>query len=106
MNLDINLSNKQLIVRKKVVSFIKNYAKFNNIAFEYEHLKPVKTEKINGGFLFDFGKELFGYVYIKNEALWCLSVIICTVIFAYIMHIASKKIIRINNMERAKWNIW
>ena len=36
MNLDINLSNKQLIVRKKVVSFIKNYAKFNNIAFEYE----------------------------------------------------------------------
>ena len=41
MNLDINLSNKQLIVRKKVVSFIKNYAKFNNIAFEYEHLKAV-----------------------------------------------------------------
>ena len=41
MNLDINLSNKQLIVRKKVVSFIKNYAKFNNTAFEYEHLKAV-----------------------------------------------------------------
>lgn len=34
--------------------------------FEYERLKPVKTEKTNGGFLFDFGKELFGYVYIKN----------------------------------------
>lgn len=41
MNLDINLTNKQLIVRKKVVSFIKNYAKFNNTAFEYEHLKAV-----------------------------------------------------------------
>ena len=41
MNLDINISNKQLIVRKKVVSFIKNYAKFNNTAFEYEHLKAV-----------------------------------------------------------------
>ena len=29
--------------------------------FEYERLKPVKTEKTNDGFLFDFGKELFGY---------------------------------------------
>ncbi|MCI7039901.1 MAG: hypothetical protein MR985_02785, partial [Mollicutes bacterium] len=41
MTLDINLSNKHLIVRKKVVSFIVNYAKFNNTAFEYEHLKAV-----------------------------------------------------------------
>lgn len=28
--------------------------------FEYELVRPVKTEKINGGSLYDFGRELFG----------------------------------------------
>lgn len=39
--------------------------------FEYELVRPVKTEKINGGSLYDFGRELFGFLCIegtdKNE---------------------------------------
>ncbi len=34
--------------------------------FSYERIKPISEEKINGGTLFDFGKETFGYLYIEN----------------------------------------
>lgn len=34
--------------------------------FEYKKIAPVKTEMVNDGILFDFGKELFGYLLIDN----------------------------------------
>lgn len=34
--------------------------------FEYEPVLPVKKEKADGGILFDFGRELFGYLNIKT----------------------------------------
>jgi len=41
--------------------------------FEYENRLPVSKKKIDGGFLFDFGTELFGYLNIfnadKNESI-------------------------------------
>lgn len=35
--------------------------------FAYERIKPVSQEIINGGILFDFGKETFGKLIIKNS---------------------------------------
>ncbi|MBE6731342.1 MAG: alpha-rhamnosidase [Ruminococcaceae bacterium] len=35
--------------------------------FEYENLLPVKKEKYGKGYLYDFGKETFGYLNIKHE---------------------------------------
>ncbi len=35
--------------------------------FYYEEIFPVKTEKKNGGVLYDFGKETFGIVSIENK---------------------------------------
>lgn len=34
--------------------------------FSYERKMPVSAEKRNGGTLFDFGKEIFGLLYLKN----------------------------------------
>jgi len=34
--------------------------------FSYERKLPVSAEKKNGGTLFDFGKEIFGYLYVKS----------------------------------------
>lgn len=34
--------------------------------FAYEHIQPVSVCEKNGGMLFDFGKELFGYLLIDN----------------------------------------
>ncbi len=36
--------------------------------FSYERKQPVSEEKRNGGTLFDFGRELFGFLYLKNVA--------------------------------------
>lgn len=34
--------------------------------FSYERMHPVATERIGEGTLFDFGKELYGFLYIEN----------------------------------------
>ena len=36
--------------------------------FSYERKRPVSEKKQNGGTLFDFGKEIFGLLYLKNCA--------------------------------------
>ncbi len=36
--------------------------------FSYERKHPVSKEKRDGGTLFDFGKELFGFLYVKNAS--------------------------------------
>lgn len=41
----------------------KNPEKFN---FAYEKIIPVSREEKNGGILFDFGKEIFGFLILKN----------------------------------------
>lgn len=35
--------------------------------FTYEHKEPVAKETVAGGVLFDFGKELFGYIHITHD---------------------------------------
>lgn len=37
--------------------------------FRYEIISPVSVEKINGGLLYDFGKECFGPVTVKSDSL-------------------------------------
>lgn len=34
--------------------------------FSYKAVSPVSAEKINGGALYDFGKEIFGFLYIEG----------------------------------------
>ncbi len=36
--------------------------------FEYENIDPVSTKHINGGILFDFGKEIFGEICVDEES--------------------------------------
>lgn len=35
--------------------------------FEYKTVEPVKTERVNGGLLYDFGRETFGPVTVENR---------------------------------------
>ncbi|MCQ2436088.1 MAG: alpha-rhamnosidase [Clostridia bacterium] len=42
--------------------------------FRYETLTPVSAEKLNGGTLFDFGRETFGLLHVKNEKMSCGTV--------------------------------
>ena len=34
--------------------------------FSYEKIYPIASEKVEGGFLYDFGKETFGYLYVDG----------------------------------------
>lgn len=52
------------------VGFEKNYDTTEKnpevFAFSYERIYPACEKEINGGKLFDFGKETFGYLYLEN----------------------------------------
>lgn len=37
-----------------------------NFIFAYQRIQPVSKSEYKGGSLFDFGKEIFGYLYIRN----------------------------------------